>query len=213
MYIPPAFRQDDIVCLQQAIQASRLASLISYGEDGLQVSHLPLLLEPAQGPNGTLYGHLARANPQWRALQKGAEVLVIFQLADAYISPSWYASKAEHGKVVPTWNYVAVHAQGQAQVFEDGEALRSLLSRLTARHEGTRAQPWALEDAPQDYIDAMLRGMVGFSLPISRLQGKWKLGQNRSAADQHSLREALNASCDARDQALAAYLDSAQGKQ
>lgn len=206
MYIPSAFRQDDLDSLQQAIQACRLACLVSHGADGLQVSHLPLLLRPEQGDKGTLYGHLARANPHWRALAGGAQVLAIFQVADAYISPSWYPSKAEHGKVVPTWNYVAVQAHGQAQVFDDAKRLRELLAMLSHRHESQRPQPWSLDDAPADYIEAMLRATVGFALPISRLEGKWKLGQNRSNADQQGLREALRNSTDGQDRNLAAYL-------
>ena len=206
MYSPAAFRQDDLAELHQQILDCRLATVVSQGPSGLVASHLPLLLEPGEGQFGTLYGHFARANPQWRDLADGAEALVIFQGPEAYISPGWYQAKAEHGKVVPTWNYIAVHAQGRAEVFEDGERLLQLVSRLSQHHEAGRAQPWAVSEAPRDYIDGMLRAIVGFALPIERLQGKWKLGQNRSATDQAGVREGLQASHDSRDRELAARM-------
>lgn len=208
MYSPAAFRQDDLAALHQQILDCRLATLVSQGPSGLQASHLPLLLEPGEGRFGTLYGHFARANPQWRDLADGAEALVVFQGPEAYISPSWYAAKAEHGKAVPTWNYIAVHAQGRADVFDDAERLLQLVSRLSERHEAGRAQPWAVSEAPRDYIDGMLRAIVGFTLPIERLQGKWKLGQNRSAADQAGVHAGLAASVDSRDRELAARINA-----
>ena len=206
MYLPSAFRQDDLGQLHQQIAACRLATLVSQGGNGLQATHLPLLLVEEEGEFGTLYGHLAKANPHWRELALGGEVLVICQGADAYISPGWYPSKAEHGKAVPTWNYIAVHAYGQAQIFDEPERLLNLVSRLSDRHEAGRAQPWSVDEAPREYIDSMLRAIVGFALPIRRLEGKWKLGQNRSAADQQGVRQALSDSPDARDCELAARL-------
>ncbi len=203
MYTPRAFALDDLPQIQQLIQHTRLAQLITAGENGLQASHLPLLLNPDEGPNGTLYGHLAKANPQWRDLQNGSEALVIFAGAEAYVSPAFYPSKAEHGKVVPTWNYLAVHAYGKAEVFSDSERLLKVVSALTDHHERGRAQPWGVGDAPADYIDAMLKAIVGFALPIDRLVGKRKLSQNRSAADMAGVREALAGSADLRDQNLA----------
>ena len=202
MYTPSGFALNDLPELQQQILGTRLALLVTHGEQGLQASHLPLLLNTDEGPNGTLYGHFAKANPQWKELQNGAEALVIFAGADAYVSPGFYPSKAEHGKVVPTWNYVAVHAYGSAEVFTDADRLRSLVSALTDRHEAGRAQPWKVADAPADYIDGMLRAIVGFALPIQRLEGKRKLSQNRSTADIAGVREGLAASPDAHDQAL-----------
>ncbi|MHC8311983.1 FMN-binding negative transcriptional regulator [Pseudomonas sp. GT1P32] len=203
MYNPSAFAIKDLHELQQQILETRLAVVITHDEQGLQASHLPLLFSPDQGPNGTLYGHFARANPQWKALQNGAEALVIFAGADAYVSPGFYPSKAEHGKVVPTWNYVAVHAYGTAEVFSDADRLLNLVSALTDRHEAGRAQPWTVADAPADYIDGMLKAIVGFALPIQRLEGKRKLSQNRSTADIAGVREGLAASPDVHDQALA----------
>ena len=206
MYTPRAFALDDLPELQQLMHHTRLAQLVTFGEQGLLASHLPLLLNPDEGPNGTLYGHLARANRQWQDLQNGSEALVIFAGAEAYISPAFYPAKAEHGKVVPTWNYLAVHAYGQPQVFTDAERLLTLVSALTDRHEGGRAQPWTVSDAPADYIDGMLKAIVGFALPIERLIGKRKLSQNRSAQDIAGVREGLAASTDVRDQTLARFI-------
>ena len=203
MYNPKAFAVEDLLQLQQMMVDCRLAVLITHGEHGLQASHLPLLLDTQQGPNGSLYGHMARANPQWRDLQAGAEALVIFAGADAYVSPDFYPSKAEHGKVVPTWNYQAVHAYGTAEVFNDPERLRNLVGALTDRHESGRALPWSIDDAPAEYIDSMLRAIVGFALPIQRLEGKRKLSQNRSPADAAGVRNGLAASPDPQDRALA----------
>ncbi|KTC49153.1 transcriptional regulator [Pseudomonas fluorescens ABAC62] len=203
MYTPRAFALEDLPEIQRLIQHTRLAQLVTFGEQGLQASHLPLLLNPDEGPHGTLYGHLAKANPQWRDLQNGSDALVIFADADAYVSPAFYPAKAEHGKVVPTWNYIAVHAYGKAEVFTDAERLLTLVSALTERHERHRAEPWAVSDAPPDYIDGMLKAIVGFALPIERVIGKRKLSQNRSAADQAGVRDGLAASPDARDQTLA----------
>lgn len=205
MYTPPAFRQNDLVLLHQQINACPLATLVTQGANGLQASHLPLLLAADEGEFGTLYGHFARANPHWRELLQG-ETLAIFQGPQAYISPAWYPSKAEHGKAVPTWNYIAVHARGQAQLIEDSEGLLQLVSRLSAQHEAGREQPWAVSEAPTDYIDTMLRAIVGFALPIQRLEGQWKLSQNRTAADRDGVHKGLSASPVAADQALAARL-------
>ncbi|MBP5124010.1 FMN-binding negative transcriptional regulator [Pseudomonas protegens] len=202
MYLPRAFVDEDLARLQQLILGSRLATLVTWGALGLQASHLPLLLDPVEGANGTLYGHLAKANPQCAELAAGAEALVIFTGEDAYVSPSFYPSKAEHGKVVPTWNYVAVHAYGQPEVFSDPERLLKVVGGLTERHEAGRPQPWQVTDAPADYLEGMLRAIVGFALPIQRLEGKRKLSQNRSAEDIAGVREGLAASADLRDQQL-----------
>jgi transcriptional regulator len=203
MYTPSAFKDDELASLHELIEQTRLAILVTHDEHGMQASHIPLLLRGDQGEHGTLYGHLAKANPQWRALEKGAQALVIFPGADAYISPSFYPAKAEHGKVVPTWNYLAVHAYGIAEVFSDAQRLLEVVSSLTDKHEAGRASPWAVSDAPTDYIDKMLGAIVGFALPIERLEGKRKLSQNRSAADIAGVRDGLAASPDNKDQELA----------
>ncbi|UTW05840.1 FMN-binding negative transcriptional regulator [Pseudomonas benzenivorans] len=206
MYRPAAFRQDDLAALHQEIAACGLATVVSQGSAGLQASHLPLLLAPEEGEFGTLYGHFARANPHWQALTGENQTLVICNGPDAYVTPAWYAGKAEHGKVVPTWNYIAVHAHGRAEVFDEPERLLQLVSRLSERHEAGRARPWSVSDAPREYIDSMLRAIVGFALPIQRLEGQWKLSQNRSAADRASVHEGLQASAADRDRALAARM-------
>ena len=206
MYLPSAFRQDDLAELHAQIQASPFALLTSAGAAGVQASHLPLLLAPDEGEFGTLYGHFARANPHWRDLQGSAEALAVFSGPDAYISPGWYPAKAEHGKVVPTWNYIAVHARGPVELIEEPERLLQIVSRLSDQHESGRERPWAVSDAPREYIDSMLRAIVGFALPIRRLEGKWKLGQNRSAADQAGVRDGLASSPSPRDRELAARM-------
>ena len=206
MYLPSAFRQDDLAELHAQMQASPFALLTSAGATGVQASHLPLLLAPDEGEFGTLYGHFARANPHWRDLQGGAEALAVFSGPDAYISPGWYPAKAEHGKVVPTWNYIAVHARGPVELIEEPERLLQIVSRLSDQHESGRERPWAVSDAPREYIDSMLRAIVGFALPIRRLEGKWKLGQNRSAADQAGVRDGLAASPSPGDRELAARM-------
>lgn len=198
MYVPDHFREDDLPALHAAIAAARLATLVTATAEGLMATPLPLLLAAEEGPLGTLYGHLARANPQGRLAPAG-EALVAFAGPEAYVSPSWSPSKAEAHKVVPTWNYVAVHAHGPLEVFDDAARLRDLLARLTARHEAGRAEPWSLADAPEDYIAAMLRGIVGVRVPISRLEGKIKMSQNKSAADRAGIAAGLAASADPRD--------------
>jgi transcriptional regulator len=206
MYTPRAFTEEDPLELQRLIRDTRLALVVTHGPEGLQASHLPLLLKADEGPHGTLYGHLARANRQWQTLAAGGEVLVIFTGGDAYVSPSFYPAKAEHGKVVPTWNYLAVHAYGQAEVFDEPPRLLDLVSSLTDRHEADRASPWQVTDAPADYIDGMLRAIVGFALPITRLEGKRKLSQNRSPADVQGVRQGLAASTDILDRNLAHWM-------
>ena len=184
MYVPAHFDEVRPDVLQGLMQAAGLATLVSMTADGLLASHAPLMLEPDPAPHGTLIGHLARANPHAAAALQGVETLVIFQGADGYISPSYYPTKQAHGKVVPTWNYAAVHAYGTLQMFDDPARLLDVVTRLTKDHETSRAQPWAVSDAPEDFIDGMLRGIVGISLRITRLEGKVKMSQNRPAADQ-----------------------------
>ncbi|MCF5469112.1 FMN-binding negative transcriptional regulator [Pseudomonas syringae] len=203
MYTPSAFKDNDTTRLHEHIDQTRLAILVTHGENGLQASHLPLLLRRDQGAFGTLYGHLAKANPQVQQLEAGAEAMVIFPGDDAYVSPAYYPSKAAHGKVVPTWNYLTVHAYGKAECFADLERLHLLVGELTDKHEAGRAQPWSINDAPADYIAKMLGAIVGFALPVQRLQGKRKLSQNRDAQDIAGVRDSLAASEDSNDQRIA----------
>ncbi|MEB0041776.1 FMN-binding negative transcriptional regulator [Pseudomonas sp. MH10] len=203
MYLPSAFKEEDLALLHQHMEGTRLAVLVTHGALGLLANHVPLLLSPNQGPNGTLHGHLAKANPQWKELASGAEALLIFAGPDAYVSPSFYPSKAEHGQVVPTWNFLAIHAYGTPEVFHDASRLLDLVSALTDKHEAGRAMPWAVEDAPKEYIDKMLGAIVGFAVPITRLEGKRKLNQNRNAADIAGVRDGLAASAAPNDNELA----------
>ncbi|CAH0647724.1 MULTISPECIES: FMN-binding negative transcriptional regulator [Pseudomonas] len=206
MYNSKPHQEHDLARLQRHMLDTRLAVLVSHGEQGLLATHLPVLLDPAEGEFGTVYAHLARANRQWQDLARGAEALLVFPGADAYVSPGYYPSKAENPKVVPTWNYLAVHAYGVADVIHDAEPLLAIVSRLTDRHEHGRSEPWQVSDAPADYIDGMLRAIVGIRLPIQRLQGARKLSQNRAEQDIAGVRESLSASPDHLDNQLAAHM-------
>ena len=205
MYTPPAFRADDRDSIHATIRAARLATLVTATAEGLVATPLPLMIEPAEGEHGTLYGHVARANPQWRLAPIGA-AMAVFMGPDAYVTPSWYASKREHGKVVPTWNYVAVHAYGPAEFFEDADRLLDVVTRLTRHHEAQRAEAWAVSDAPAPFIASQLKGIVGVRLPITRLEGKRKLSQNRSEADRAGVAAGLGESDDAMDRVVAGLI-------
>jgi len=192
VYTPPAFREDDPAEIRRIIHAARLATMVTLSPDGLLATPLPLVLDESEGEHGTLYGHLAKANPQWRHPVE-TDALVIFTGPEAYVTPSWYPSKQEHGKVVPTWNYVAVHAYGRPEFFEDEARLLDAVSRLTDLHERPRSRPWAVADAPEPFIRAQLKGIVGFRLPITRLQGKRKMSQNRAESDRAGVAAGLHA--------------------
>ena len=191
MYLPKDFREERVPALHEAIRQIALATLVTLGPDGVEASHVPMLIDPEPAPFGTLRGHLARANPQWRRLAAGTQSLAIFLGPETYITPSWYATKRASGKVVPTWNYVAVHAYGALRIVDDAAWLLALVTRLTATHEAGRAQPWAVSDAPADYIAGMVKAIIGFELPIARLEGKWKMSQNRPAEDRAGVVEGL----------------------
>jgi transcriptional regulator len=208
MYVPSHFKEDRVPELHAMMRAIAIGTLVTHGADGLEASHVPLLIDPEPGPYGTLRGHIARGNGQWKRAARGAnggggEALVTFLGPDAYVTPTWFPSKRETGKVVPTWNYIAVHAYGPLHFFEDRAPLLDIVTRLTNAHESRRAPPWAVTDAPADYIDAMLKAIVGFELPIARLEGKWKLSQNKSAADIAGIRDGLAAEAAEGAQALA----------
>lgn len=205
MYRPPAFAEDDPSQLRRIMREARLATLVTATEDGLTATSLPLLLAEGEGDHGVLYGHVARANPQWRLPAIG-EALALFAGPDAYVSPSWYAAKREHGKVVPTWNYEAVHAYGPVEFFADEARVREVVSRLTDLHEGGRPEPWAVTDAPEAFVEAQLRGIVGLRLPITRIEGKRKLSQNRPQADRQGVAEGLQGSERESERRLAAMI-------
>ena len=187
MYLPSHFEQHDTEALHALMREHPLATLVSLQADGPTADHVPLEFDAA---TRTLRGHVARANPLWR-VAGGQAVLAVFCGPQTYITPSWYASKAATHKVVPTWNYTVVHAHGTLQVIEDAPWLHDLVSRLTRHHESPRAQPWAVSDAPDDYVQPMLRAIVGIQIPVDRLVGKWKVSQNRSAADRQGVAQGL----------------------
>jgi|RhiMetdeSRZDD1v2_1073273.scaffolds.fasta_scaffold74130_3 transcriptional regulator len=205
MYVPPAFRDDDRASLHATMRAARLATLVTSTAEGLLATPVPLLLDPAEGEHGVLYGHVARANPQWSRVPIG-EAMAIFMGPDAYVTPAWYATKQATGKVVPTWNYVAVHAYGPLEFFEDADRLLDVVTRLTDLYERPRAEPWAVTDAPADFIRAQLRGIVGLRMPIARIEGKRKMSQNRSLEDRMGVAAGLESSERAADQAVATLI-------
>ena len=180
MYLPKHFEQHDAAALHALMQAHPLATLVSLAADGMTADHLPLECDPAAQ---LLRGHVARANPLWQHAS-GQPVLAIFNGPQAYITPSWYPSKAATHKVVPTWNYTVVHAHGVLRVVDDAPWLRALVGGLTDHHEASRAAPWSVNDAPDEYVQQMLRAIVGIEIPVTRLIGKWKISQNRSAPDR-----------------------------
>ena len=184
MYTPSHFREDRIEVMGELMRRHPLAALVTIGPDGMDANHVPLIYDPEPAPFGTLVGHLAKANRQWRSWRPDLGALAIFQGPQAYISPSLYPSKAEHGQVVPTWNYAVVHAHASLTIHEDPEWLLALVTRLTETHEAARATPWRVSDAPPGYVDNLLRGIVGIELHIHKLEGKWKVSQNRDQTDR-----------------------------
>jgi transcriptional regulator len=186
MYLPELFRVEDVPQMHALMRARPFAALVSAGSDGLFASHLPTVLKD-EGRYGVIECHLARANPHWRDLAASGETLMIFQGAQGYITPNWYPSKAEDGKVVPTWNFAVVHAYGRTQVMDDEEWLRRHVTELTAQQESDQPLPWTPSDAPESFINVMLRGIVGFRFVVTRLEGKWKMSQNRALKDRQGV--------------------------
>jgi transcriptional regulator len=207
VYIPPAYREQDLAALHAHIAAVGLATLVTVGEDGPLVSHLPLMLDPCVGRYGELTGHLARANPQWKASDLAKPALAIFMGPDAYVSPAWYPSKQEHGRVVPTWNYGTVHARGTLELFDDPERLMANVTGLTDHHESRVGSSWKVTDAPADYLRGQLKGIVGIVLKIDALEGKMKLSQNRSMADRQGVVSGLRESAHAADHSTAELME------
>lgn len=207
MYLPKHFEETRVEVLHGLIRAHPLGALVTTGASGLEANHVPFEIDPDPAPFGTLRGHVARANPVWR--DGVGDALVIFQGPELYVSPSWYPSKQEGGKVVPTWNYAVVHAHGALRAIDDAAWLRAFVTRLTDRHEGRRAAPWKVTDAPADYVDKMLTAIVGIELPIARIAGKWKVSQNRPAADRAGVIAGLEADGDDAARAMAAAVRGA----
>ncbi|MBV9740631.1 MAG: FMN-binding negative transcriptional regulator [Hyphomicrobiales bacterium] len=197
MYLPPAFRLDTLADQHGVIQRHPFATLITRSGESIVANHLPFMIDTSRGDKGVLRAHVARANPLWRTHPRDTEALVIFAGVDHYITPSWYATKRESGKVVPTWNYVAVHAYGPLQVFEDAKWLREQVGALTALHEAKsiarNVEPWDVTDAPETFIAAQLKAIVGIEMPITRIEGKVKASQNRPEADREGVVDGLEA--------------------
>lgn len=208
MYQPPAFIENRLEKLHALILARPLALIITQAADGLLVDPIPFLLDATRGPNGTLRAHLARANPQLKALAAAQEVMVVFQEANAYISPSHYATKREHGRVVPTWNYSIVQIWGTPQVMDDKPWIQTQVENLTNHHEAERSESWMVSDAPDAFVAAQMKGIVGLEIPIARIEGKFKLSQNRSEADQQGVIDGLALSHDPAARALAEQMRS-----
>jgi len=205
MYTPPAFKEDDPAVLREMIRASRLATLVTATAEGLVATPLPLLLDDTEGEHGVLYGHVAKANPQWR-LEPIGPALALFPGPDAYVTPSWYETKRQTAKVVPTWNYTAVHAYGPVEFFADEQRLHEVVTRLTRRHEAGRVEPWAVGDAPAEFVRSQLKGIVGLSLCITRVEGKRKMSQNRSRQDRLGVARGLAESERPEDRAVAGMI-------
>jgi transcriptional regulator len=203
MYLPPAFAEPRTDVLHALIRGCPLGTLVTFGAGGLTANHLPFELDPAPAPYGTLRAHVARANPVWRDTSPEVEALVVFQGPQAYITPNWYATKQQTGKVVPTLNYVVVHAHGPLRFVDDAAWLRALVERLTDRFEQAQPHPWTVVDAPEEFVRAQLQAVVGVELPVTRLIGKWKVSQNRPALDQQGVIDGLRAAGDSASLAMA----------
>lgn len=208
MYTPKDFVESRLPVLHDAIRANAFGTLVTAGEGGIEATHVPFVLARDEGPMGTLYAHVARGNDH--VARHAGEVLSMFTGPHAYISPNGYPGKATHHREVPTWNYIAVHAYGTAETFTDPDRLLDLLSRLTeqSEHDTGQAQPWKLSDAPADYVAPMLRGIVGIRIPIARIEGKWKLGQNRPAEDREGAARLLSQHPGDNEQAIAEAMRS-----
>jgi transcriptional regulator len=190
MYNPTHFAEADPATLHALMRAHPLGAWVMHDGQQLVANHVPWLLNAEAG---VLQGHVARANPAWRLCAEGAPCLVIFQAEQSYITPSWYPSKREHGKVVPTWNYAVVHAHGRARAIDDAAWVHANVQALTSQHEARETKPWQVSDAPTDYIEQMLKAIVGIEIVIERLEGKWKVSQNRAQADKAGVAAGLQA--------------------
>jgi transcriptional regulator len=191
MYQPSHFEETRLDVMQALVASQPLCTLVTLSDEGLVADQIPLLSRPAEGAPGTLVGHVARANPLWRATRLETPVLAIFQGPQHYISPNWYPTKQEHGKVVPTWNYVVVQVRGVLRIHDDAAWVRQQVTQLTQQQERTSAKPWAVEDAPREYTDAMLRAVVGISIAVTQWSGKWKVSQNQPGVNRAGVVQAL----------------------
>jgi transcriptional regulator len=210
MYQPPHFREERLEVQHALINAHPLGLLVTFGGTGLMANPIPFVLDATASPLGTLKAHLSRANSQWRDFDPSQEVLAVFQGAEAYITPSWYEAKREHGKVVPTWNYAIVQAHGRMRVMDDPDWLRQQITAMTTAQEAARPEPWAVTDAPAAFVAAQLKGIVGVEIEITRIEGKWKVSQNRSEADRHGVSAGLRLAGDDAALQMAGWVE-AQG--
>ena len=206
MYCPDPFAETRPKILRALIQRYPLATLVSMSGNGLEANHIPLYLAPGEGPQPVLQGHVARANPLWREVPVNSEVLVIFQGPQHYISPSWYATKAETGKVVPPWNYAVVQPYGPFQIRDDPVWVRQQMVALTAQQENGFTLPWQVDDAPRDFTDRLIQQVVGIEIPISRWVGKWKVSQNQPLCNRESVIAHLEQQNQAGSEAMAEYI-------
>jgi len=209
MYLPSHFHETDLTVLHALIRAHPLGAWVTLADGSLIVNHIPFLVDQSRGEFGTLVGHVARPNPVWKQYSRDVPSVVIFQGPERYISPSWYPTKAETGKAVPTWNYVVVHAHGMPRLFDDPDRLLAHVTALTATHEVAQEVPWRVSDAPADFVDALLKGIVGVELPIATLTGKWKVSQNRPATDRQGVVDALEQRGDEGARAMASLVNDA----
>lgn len=192
MYRQSHFKEDRVEVMHELMRAQPLATLVTYAADGITANHIPMALDSEASAHGVLRGHVAKGNSFWKNFDPSVDALAVFQGPQHYITPSWYPSKKEHGKAVPTWNYVVVHAYGPMTIVDDPDWLLAHLQTLTSEHEDGREEPWAVGDAPDDFVARMIKGMVGIEVPISRLEGMWKTSQNRPEQDRLGVVGGLN---------------------
>jgi len=208
MYQPPHFREDRLEVQHALIRAHPLGMLVTMGRSGLLANPIPFVLDEAASPLGTLKAHLSRANPQWQDFDPGQEALVVFQGTEAYVTPSWYETKRETGKVVPTWNYAVVQARGRMRAVEDPAWLMRQIGEMTGQQEAAHPEPWAVSDAPPAFVAAQLKGIVGIEIEIARIEGKWKVSQNRPDADRRGVAEGLRALSDDEPRRMAEMVEA-----
>jgi len=211
MYLPQHFQESDVAVLHQLIRAYPLATLVTLGSDGLNANHIPLLVSAEPAPFGTLRGHVARANPMWGDARADVAALAVFHGPHAYVSPNWYPTKKQTGRVVPTWNYVAVHAYGSLKVIDDATWVRALLQTLTAVHEAAQPVPWTLRDAPEEFVARMVASVVGVEIVVSSLAGKVKASQNQPLENRAGVVQALRAQDTDEARAMAALVEAGAG--
>jgi transcriptional regulator len=213
MYVPKHYEELDITVLHDLVRSHPLGAWVTETDEALVVNHLPFLVNSAQGEYGMLVGHVARSNMVWESFSRRKPSVVIFQGPQSYITPSWYPTKHEHGKAVPTWNYAVVHVHGIPRVVEDKDWLLEHVTKLSNVHEADRSVPWTVSDAPPDFIKNMLNGIVGVEIPISTIVGKWKTSQNRSLADKLGTIAGLHERADENSERMAALVQRHTGPQ